>query len=49
MKLPLFGVFEALAVNLTLIGDMGACLLKGEHLIGETGRMFEFNGDLNGE
>jgi hypothetical protein len=42
-------VFEALAVNLTLIGDIGVCLLKGEHLIGETGRMFEFNGDLKGE
>ena len=35
--------------SLTLIGDRGACLAKGEYLIGETGLGVVLMGDLMGE
>lgn len=48
-SLTLTGVFEPFIVNLPLIGDKGACLINGEHLIGETGLTGALRGDLNGE
>lgn len=38
-----------LAAILDLMGDIGVCLLNGEHRRGETARKFLPNGDLRGD
>lgn len=47
--LDLLGVVERSATILTLSGDKGACLAKGEYLMGETARTGVLRGDLIGE